>query len=224
MHPRLFLLLASATLGFAPLAARPVGFDPAGLQPVGVAAANVDFQGRSAVRVTKSPAIAAFDEPTFVRLAGPDFRDGTIEVDVQGRLLPDAPDFARGFIGLAFRIAPDNARFESIYLRPANGRSADPVRRARATQYFSYPDFKFDRLRREAPGRYESGADVALDRWIALKLVVRGGTARLYLDGAAQPVLFVPDLKHGPEAAGAVGLWVDVGTEGYFANLRIRRS
>jgi len=34
-------------------------------------------------------------------------------------------------------------------------------------------------------------------------------------------VLTVEDLKLGPAARGAVGLWVDIGTEGYFANLRI---
>jgi len=31
----------------------------------------------------------------------------------------------------------------------------------------------------------------------------------------------VNDLKHGADASGGVGLWVDIGTEGHFTNLHI---
>lgn len=96
------------------------------------------------------------------------------------RLLEGAPDLARGFIGVAFRINDDNSRFESFYVRPTNGRAEDQLRRNRATQYFSYPDYKFDRLRKEAPGQYESYADMALNEWITLKIVERGAHARMY--------------------------------------------
>ena len=174
--------------------------------------------GKQAIRVTKDSQIKAFDEPTFARLAGPDFKDGIIEVQVLSRLLPDAPDFARGFIGLAFRIDESNAHFECLYIRPVNGRAQDQVQRNHATQYFSYPDFKFDRLRQEANGKYESYADMVLDQWIALKIEVQGETAKLYLQ---QPTLIVRDLKHGADASGAIGLWVDIGTEGYFTDLKI---
>ena len=44
------------------------------------------------------------DEPTFVKLSGYNIKDGIVEVKVLSRLLMDAPDFARGFIGIAFRI------------------------------------------------------------------------------------------------------------------------
>jgi hypothetical protein len=179
--------------------------------------------GKSAVLVTKDPKLEAVDEATFAKLAGSDFKNGTIEVKVLSRLLPNAPDHARGFIGVAFRIDPSNSRFEAIYLRPTNGRAEDQVRRNRATQYFSYPDFKFDRLRKEAPGQFESYADMTLNEWITLKIEVNGSTAKLFLNGGAQPVLVVNDLKHGPESSGAVGLWVDVGTEGYFSDLAIVR-
>jgi hypothetical protein len=33
--------------------------------------------------------------------------------------------------------------------------------------------------------------------------------------------LIVNDLKHGADQSGAIGLWVDVGTEGYFTDLRV---
>ncbi|OAM88940.1 hypothetical protein OH491_19535 [Termitidicoccus mucosus] len=180
-----------------------------------------EISGKPVLVVTKDPAITAFDEPTFVKLAGREFRNGTIEVKVMSKLLKDAPDFARGFIGVAFRINEDNSRFESFYVRPTNARADDQLRRNRSTQYFSYPNFKFDRLRKEAPGQYESYADMTLNEWIAIKIVVRDDKAKLYLNGGEYPVLVVNDLKHGPDSSGAIGLWVDVGTEGYFSNLRI---
>ena len=43
----------------------------------------------------------------------------------------------------------------------------------------------------------------------------------MYLNGSEHPVLVVNDLKHGADLSGAIGLWVDVGTEGYFSNLRV---
>lgn len=95
------------------------------------------------------------------------------------------------------------------------------MQRNHATQYFSYPDFKFDRLRQEANGKYESYADMVLDQWIALKIEVQGETAKLYLHQQEQPTLIVRDLKHGADASGAIGLWVDIGTEGYFTDLKI---
>ena len=135
------------------------------------------------------------------------------------KLLADAPDFARGFIGVAFRIDENNAKFECLYIRPTNGRAEVQLRRNAATQYFSYPDFKFDRLRKESPGEYESYADMGLDEWIDIKIKVQGEKAKLYLNGSKQPVLVVNDLKHGAGTAGAIGLWVDVGTEGYFTEV-----
>ena len=77
-----------------------------------------------------------------------------------------APRDARAFIGLALRTDADRRSFESVYFRPTNGRMLNPgaPRDKRAIRYFAYPDWKFDRLRRDFPdGRYESGADIAND-------------------------------------------------------------
>lgn len=41
------------------------------------------------------------------------------------------------------------------------------------------------------------------------------------MNDMARPVLQVSDLKMGPDARGAVGLFVDTGTEGYFKDLVI---
>lgn len=192
------------------------------LEAVSVSMATVRIGQKSAIRVTKDPGIVAFDEPTFAKLRDVRFHDGTIEARVRSRLLPDAPESARGFIGIAFRIDERNGKFECLYIRPTNGRAEVQLRRNRSTQYFSYPDFKFDRLRKEAPGEYESYVDIGLDEWIDLRVEVRGSRARLFVNQAKEPALIVNDLKHGPDLAGAVGLWVEFGTEGYFADLKIR--
>ena len=140
------------------------------------------------------------------------------------RLLADASDFARGFIGVAFRIDKHNAQFECIYIRPTNGRAEDQLRRNRTPQYFSYPAFKFDRLRKEAPGQYESYADMGLNEWITIKIEVKDERAKLYLNKGEHPVLIVNDLKHCADASGGIGLWIDIGTDGYFTDLMVENA
>jgi hypothetical protein len=106
--------------------------------------------------------------------------------------------------------------------RPTNGRVDDQNRRNHATQYFSYPGYDFDRLRREAPGEYESYAYLVPGEWTHLRIEVSGATARLYNGGAMQPAFIVHDLKRGADARGTVGLFVDNGTDDHFRNLSIR--
>ena len=69
------------------------------------------------IRLSKDPAIVADDEATYAKLKTIQFKNGTIEVKVLSRLLADAPDHARGFIGIAFRIDESDEQFEAIYLR-----------------------------------------------------------------------------------------------------------
>jgi len=182
------------------------------------------IEGKKTIRVTKDPKVKAVDEATFARLVESDFRNGIIEVKVLSKLLKDAPDFARGFIGIAFRIDVSNSKFECIYIRPTNGRAEDQLRRNHSTQYFSYPDFKFDRLRKESPEKYESYADMGLNEWITIKIEVKDEKAKLYLNGQEHPVLIVNDLKHGAGASGGIGLWVEVGTEGHFSDLKVEND
>lgn len=188
------------------------------------------FNGKSVLKVERNLASLPFDiqrvsetvdEPTFVRLQGLTFKEGTIEVKVLSRLLPNAPDFARGFIGIAFHINERNSEFEGIYIRPTNGRTDDAKRRKNATQYFSYPHFKFDRLRKDFPGKYESPADIGLNEWIQLKIEVKDKRATLFINNSPAPALVVDSLNQSLITEGAVGLWVDIGTEGYFSDLRI---
>jgi hypothetical protein len=191
------------------------------LQANQVSLSKVKIMGKEAVIIIKDSAVKEVDEPTFAKLADMDFTNGIIEVKVLSRLLKNAPEYARGFIGLAFRINDSNTKYESIYIRPTNGRADDQVRRNHSIQYYSYPDFKFDRLRKESPEKYESYADMALNQWITMRVEVKGEQAKLFINDNQQPSLVVNDLKHGANASGAIGLWVEIGTEGYFRDLKV---
>jgi hypothetical protein len=200
-----------------------IALKPDRLEAVGVSMSLEKLDGKNVVQVVKDAAVKADDEPTFVKVKGLEFQDGTIEVDVLSKLRPDAPAHARGFIGVAFRINDKNSKFECIYIRPTNGRAEDQVRRNHSIQYFSYPDFKFDRLRKESPEKYESHADMGLNEWTKMKIVVKGVQAKLFLNGNKEPSLIVNDLKLGADESGGIGMFVDIGTEGYFYNLRISK-
>ena len=177
-------------------------------------------EGDSLLRVVKTDRLYDFDINSYARLAGSDFHNGVIEVEVCSRILPDAPDLARGFIGLAFHIAENDSRFESFYLRPANGRDCtDPLRRQHVVQYFCYPTYTFQYFRDRQITCYESPADIGLGEWIKLRLTVDNGCGTLSVNGA--PLLKVEQMLLGPQARGGVGLFVDIGTEGLFRNLRI---
>lgn len=212
------LLLSSSCFLFA----QDTRFENYSLEPILVNMSITNIDGRKAVRAARDTATKGADLPTFVRLNNiDDFTNGTIEVMLLSRLLPTADASARGFIGLAFRINKDNSKFESIYIRPTNGRADDQLRRNHSTQYFSYPDYKFDRLRKEAEGKYESYADMGLNEWIKMKIVVKNAQAKLYLNDNPQPVLIVNDLKLGAAGSGAVGLFLDGGTDAFFRDIKV---
>lgn len=182
------------------------------------------IMNKRALKVIKDSSIKRVDEPTFGRIKHLTFSNGVIEVKVLSRLLKTAPDYARGFIGIAFHINDSNTKYESIYLRPANGRANDQVRRNHSIQYYSYPDYKFDTLRKIAPEKYESYADMALNQWITLRIEVKDSTAKLFLNNNMQPSLIVNDLKLGAGTSGGIGLWSEVGTEAYFTDLKITKQ
>ncbi len=224
MKKLLSAAIAAVLLTSTSLIAQQVSFNKETLQPYQVSMELIKQMGKSAVKVVKDSSVNLVDEPTFIKVRDVDFGNGTIEVKVLSKLLKNAPAMARGFIGIAFRISEDNSRYESIYIRPTNGRADDQVRRNHSIQYYSYPDHKFDRLRKEAPEKYESYADMELNKWITMRIEVNGQHASLYLDGSQQPALIVNDLFHGAQATGAIGLWVEVGTEGYFSDLKITKK
>ncbi|WP_246033008.1 hypothetical protein [Falsirhodobacter xinxiangensis] len=192
----------------------------------GVTLEGAMYQGDAAFKMLmpkeaiQDPETEALSDRDFMAWLPIDFGDGVIEVEVASELVEGAPAYARGFIGLTFRISDDGS-FESIYLRPTNSIADDQVRRNHSVQYVAFPDYRFDRLRREFPERYESYAELDLKRWIAMKIVVSGDHAKLFLDGNDRPSLIINDLKLGSEQRGGVGVWLESGTEAYFRNLKI---
>ena len=181
---------------------------------------NIVMNDELCLNVIKDPSILEIDEPTYAKVKELSFQNGSIEVDVYSKLLPDAPDYARCFIGVAFRIKEDDTEYESIYIRPTNGRCDDQVRRNHSVQYYAYPNHKFNTLRVTSPEKYESYADMGLEEWIRMKIVVNGTKAELYLNHSIYPVLIVKDLKNDIRS-GAIALWSEVGTDAYFKNLKI---
>ena len=190
---------------------------PDRLEGKNVTIAQTTFKGRSAVQVNATADAANASSYAIVKDVS--FQNGTIEVDLAGQPAAAAGPAARGFIGIAFRLAADGS-YEYIYLRPTNGRADDQVRRNHSTQYSAHPMFDFAKSRQEAPEKYESYVDLEPGVWTKYKIEIDGRKARLYVHGSEQPCLIVNDMKIEPRA-GSVALWVGPGTEGYFSNLKI---
>lgn len=188
-------------------------------EPVNATGKIVTYQGRQALHLM--PGAERGDTHVLALIKDAALRDGTIEVDVAGVPRADAPATARGFVGVAFHVEGKGDRYELIYLRPGNGRADDQFRRNHTTQYAAHPDFPWHQLRKDQPGVYESYVDVETGAWTKIRIVIAGTTAKLYVNGAAQPCLIVKDLKHGG-AGGGIALWSHGTTDAYFSNLKVR--
>ena len=189
------------------------------LTPHNVKLEQVEYQGKRATKMVEDG--LAPNGEAYAVVNGATFHNGEIELELAGQPARGAVAGARGFIGVAFRMK--DGQFEYIYLRPANGRADDQVRRNHSVQYSAHPNFSYDVSRAQAPEKYESYVDLEPGVWTRYRIVVEGMSARLYVHGAAQPCLIVNDLKLG-DSSGGVALWIGPGTEGYFAGLQIRES
>jgi len=229
------VLTATLTLVLAGGAAAQVkrypleGTDGVGLH--NVAAEPATLQGKKGLRVTLSEEAerrlktmtpeAQLQVEQLAPLTGLDFSNGIIQAEIAGAPAPDAPEGARGFVGIAFRLQSDMRTFDAFYLRPTNGRADDQERRNHAAQYIAHPDWPWFRLRKETPSRYESYVDLVTGAWTRIKIEVRGARARLYVHGQEQPTLVVNDLKSGAQGKGGVALWIDRGTIAHFRDLSV---
>lgn len=188
-----------------------------------VVAKPVEYRGRGSIRLTEASGESG-DFQAMAVLPDSELEDAVIETAIAGLPRPGAPDYARGFVGLAFRVQSDASRFEAFFLRPTNSRADDQLRRNHSTQYMSHPDFPWYRLREESPGGYESYVDLIPGAWTPIKIVVEGVKASLYVNHAPQPCLIVNDLKLG-NSRGHIALWIGGGTEAYFSRrVRVTRA
>ena len=188
--------------------------------PLGVTIKPLTYRGKKVLQVLDT-AQGITSGTKLAKLNNITFHNGTIELEVAGKPTATAGESARGFIGVAFRLSDDNAHYECIYLRPANGRADDQVRRNHSVQYISHPEYPWERLRKEEPKKYETYVDLEVGVWTKVKIEVQENTAKLYVHGASQPTLIVSDLKQGAATKGALGLWIGPETEGYFRNLTV---
>lgn len=194
----------------------------------------IKFQGKKVLKIERDLVALSFDEnnleatvdePHYARLVDlDDFENGTIEVKMYSQIQNPSPfPAAAGFIGLYFRIAKDDSAFESIYLRPKVGRINKQYARNHAVQYFSFPDYKFQTLRDKFPaGSYEGSAPVALNEWITMRIEVNGESAEMFINDLKYSS-FIVDKMLGKNKKGGIGLYVDIGTIGYFRDLKVTK-
>lgn len=193
----------------------------------------IEFEGKKVLKIERDLKAIPFDstrveatvdEPHYARLVSlDDFENGTIEVKMYSQLQNPAPySGIAGFIGVFFRVKENDSAFEGIYVRPKVGRVDNQLFRNHTVQYFSYPNFKFDTLRKIAPFRYEGSAPVALNEWITMRIEVNGEMAEMFINNLKYSS-FIVDKMLGKTKKGFVGLYVDIGTIGYFKDLKVTK-
>lgn len=194
----------------------------------------IKFEGKEVLKIERDLKAIPFDvnniqgtvdEPHYARLIDlDDFENGTIEVKMYSQI-QDPPPYpgVAGFIGVYFRIKEDDSAFEGIYLRPKVGRASKQLLRNHAVQYISYPHAKFDTLRKSyPPGSYEGSAPVSLNEWIKMRIEVNGETAEMFINDMKYSS-FIVDKILGNNKIGGIGLYVDIGTIGYFKDLKVTK-
>ena len=183
---------------------------------------TVTYRGARALRLV--PPDSAGRDDMLALLEGPEFKNGTIEIEVAREPAARGTTQLPEYIGVSFRTGPRGAWSDIFYLRPTNGRADEQLRRNHAVRCASDPAHPWHRLREESPGVYESYADMEAGAWTRMRIEVAGTRARLYVNGASQPCLIVSDIKHG-ERPGRIALWAHVTTDAYFGGIEVvRRS
>ena len=167
---------------------------------------------RKGVRLSEAPG----DGVAF--LPGVEFSNGTIEVDIRGKDVPQ-----RSFVGVAFH-GVDATTYDGVYFRPFNFRSPNPSNSSHGVQYHSLPTYTWQKLRTEQPGKYEQAVTPPPDpnAWFHARIVVAGPKVSVFVGDAKDPSLVVNALND--RRSGLVGLWVGNNSGGDFANFVITRA
>ena len=140
----------------------------------------------------------------FAMASGVNLQNGTLEADVAA--YPDGH-----FFGVAFHVATPPDQYEIVFFRPHS--TDDVVQYApsffhmNAWQFFPAPD-------------YVASPEFPQDRWVHVRIVIKGLIASVYLDTASTPTIEVHDLTLG-SVAGTIGFWAR-GGGGYISNVRYR--
>ena len=151
-------------------------------------------------------------------LKGVSFSNGIVDFDVRGEDVKQ-----HSFVGIAFH-GKDNETFDAIYLRPFQFRAKEEELRNRAIQYISLPEFTWQKLREDSPGKYEHAVKPAPDpnAWVHMRVVIQGDSVSTYINNSVQPCLVVKLLSSN--RTGSIGFYVADTSGGDFANLRITKT
>jgi len=136
-----------------------------------------------------------------------EMRDGVVEVDVA---VANAP---RGFFGIQFRIAGDDA--EWVYLRPHQSGYPDAI------QYTPVLKTGLNWQIYNGPG-FTAPVDIPRETWFHIRLEVAGAQGKFFVKDMEKPVLVMNDLKSGIQK-GQVALAVLTGAT-YFSNFEVRTT
>jgi len=148
-------------------------------------------------------------------LEGVEFSNGTIELDIRGKDVPQ-----QSFLGVAFH-AVDATTYDAVYFRPFNFRADDPARRRHGVQYISHPTYTWYKLRNEHPDSYEHAVDPTPDPtgWFHVRIVIASPRVSVFVGDATEPSLAVNQLSD--RGNGRIGFFVGNNSGGDFANLKI---
>jgi len=184
--------------------------DKAQLSMNGRSTKNIEVNGWKGLRIEEG------DGTSVMILNNIIFGNGTIEFDCKGR-----NKVGGSFLGIAFHIQNDST-YDVVYFRPFNFSNPDTIRRWRAVQYISLPRYEWDKLRAEFPGKYENKVNPVpnADDWFHCKITVNDRLISVFVNNSIKPSLVVSKLT--TTSSGKIGLWVDGGSDGSFANLEIR--
>ena len=191
------------------VAGQQQAIEPEGLKVFNRSVSSLSDGARKGVRLSEH----AGDGVAY--LQGVEFTNGTIELDVRGKDVPQ-----QSFVGVAFH-GVDGTTYDAIYFRPFNFRAEDPARRGHAVQYIAQPIYPWQKLRAEQPGKYERAIDPVPDpnAWFHVRVVVTSPKVSVFVDDAKEPSLVIDQLSNRKK--GLVGLWVGNNSGGDFANLKI---
>lgn len=173
---------------------------------------SIEVKGKKGIRIEEGQGTSLMVLNDIV------FSNGTVEFDCKGRNI-----IGGSFLGLAFHIQNDST-YDAIYFRPFNFLNPDTIRRWRAVQYVSLPNYSWEKLRAESPGKYESKVNPVpnADKWFHCKIIVKDRQISAFVNNSFKPSLVVSKLT--TTSKGKIGLWVDEGSDGSFANLEITKE
>ena len=193
---------------------------------------QVTFSGKQAIKVTQTVAYqTAFlaGDPNHVNQGNSYlefpfkmFYEGTVDLDLALKRNSYAYSLDIGggktfnvgaFGGLLFHKFASN-QYEAVYLRAANGA-------ANSVQYISPPNYIFSNI----ASKYSAtvGTTIAESTWVHLKIAVYNGLLSVYVGTSTVPVLNNVPLLGPYKKNGKIGLFVDSGTDAYFANVVVTK-